>query len=316
MTEPLVSIVIPAYNAADTLPVAVSSALRQTYGSVEVVVVDDGSEDETSTVVERLSPDVRLIHQPNAGLPVARNAGWRGASGEFIAFLDADDGCHPLRIERQMATLGGDPGLTSVLTGRVRIGPSAAQTRKVDNCGELVSHSVTDLLAMCRRGVGASMLVRREALDAADGFDEASAKRPSGEDELLTRIQVSGAVATLGQPLYWVFESGESMRWRYTADTFAQTHARWLGPWARGDVDALPGIVDTPENRRAARAGLLRRSLWRAYVIGDAAYIDAAARHLGNWGGLTPAERCQIAIARAAVATRPKRPDESALRET
>ncbi len=302
MNEPLVSLVIPAYNASDTLPIAVSSMLRQTYDPIEIIVVDDGSDDNTAEVATQLSPDVRVVRQSNCGLPIARNVGARAAKGEYIAFLDADDGSHPLRIERQMAALRADADVGCVVTGRVRVSPDSVQTRKVDTCQSLTHHSVTDLLAMCQRGVGASMLIRRHIFEAVEGYFEVQPKRPSGEDELLTRVATHGGVATIGQPLYWVFASEDSMRWDYTPETFAETHARWLAPWVTGDTDAQPGIIDTPTTRKAARAGLLRRCIWRAWAVRDATHVDSALKHLGEWGALRLSERLMATSAKALIA--------------
>ena len=89
--KPLVSVVIPTYNYARYVKKAIQSCFEQTYTPVEVIVVDDGSTDETSTVLAEFSEKVIVIHQDNHGVSVARNTGLKQAKGEFIAFLDADD---------------------------------------------------------------------------------------------------------------------------------------------------------------------------------------------------------------------------------
>jgi len=112
---PLVSVVIPAYNAAATLPDTLDSVLAQTYPHIEIVVVDDGSRDGTSDVLARYAPRVRGIVQANGGLAAARNAGLAQAQGRFIALLDADDLCEPERIGAQVAFMMERPDV--VLTG-------------------------------------------------------------------------------------------------------------------------------------------------------------------------------------------------------
>lgn len=90
----LVSIIIPAYNAAPFLPRSVASALAQTYTNIEVVIVDDGSTDETGAVADQLSQQdnrLRVVHQENLGPAEARHNGFKAATGDFIAYLDADD---------------------------------------------------------------------------------------------------------------------------------------------------------------------------------------------------------------------------------
>src|ERR1700685_1198678 len=83
----LVSVVIPTYNRAYILGHSIESVLKQTYRPVEVVVIDDGSTDDTRRLVEHFGPPVRYFHQPNAGVSSARNHGLREARGEFVAFL-------------------------------------------------------------------------------------------------------------------------------------------------------------------------------------------------------------------------------------
>ncbi len=101
MRTPLVSVVIPAYNAAATLDECLESVMGQGYPELEVVLVDDGSTDDTALVVKRFGDRVRYVYQRNAGLAAARNTGHREARGEFVAWLDADDVCEPYRIALQ-----------------------------------------------------------------------------------------------------------------------------------------------------------------------------------------------------------------------
>ncbi len=111
--KPIVSVVIPAYNAALYLSQAIESVLAQTYLAVEVIIVDDGSIDNTCVIIEKYSREmlgvVSGVYQKNKGLSAARNAGIRAARGEYIAFLDADDLFLPPKLERQIAYLEAHP---------------------------------------------------------------------------------------------------------------------------------------------------------------------------------------------------------------
>jgi len=99
---PLVSVVIPAYNCARFIGEALDSVFAQDYPELEVVVVDDGSTDDTCAVVEGYGDRVKLIRQRNAGAAVARNEGMRRASGEYVAFLDSDDLWLPGKLRLQI----------------------------------------------------------------------------------------------------------------------------------------------------------------------------------------------------------------------
>ena len=105
----LVTVVIPTYNRSAIVRRAIESALNQTYANLECVVVDDGSSDDTRSVVESYGPRVRYFYQENAGVTAARNHAMRRAQGEFLAFLDSDDLWKPWRIESQVAALRRHP---------------------------------------------------------------------------------------------------------------------------------------------------------------------------------------------------------------
>ncbi|MDH4230863.1 MAG: glycosyltransferase family 2 protein [Nitrospirota bacterium] len=104
MTEqaPLVSTIMPVYNREAYLADAIESVINQTYRNIELIVVDDGSTDNSRSVAERFAPPVRYHHQPNAGIAAAWNQGIRLAKGDFFAFLDADDLWTKNKIQQQM----------------------------------------------------------------------------------------------------------------------------------------------------------------------------------------------------------------------
>jgi len=109
MSDPGISVVIPAYNAEKTIVRTLESVLSQTVSPLEVIVVDDGSRDGTARVVQTFSPHVRLVQQVNAGPAAARNHGVRVANGDWIALLDSDDAWLPTKLETQRRVL--EPGV-------------------------------------------------------------------------------------------------------------------------------------------------------------------------------------------------------------
>src|SRR5712675_1199611 len=96
-----VSVIIPTYNSGRLVVEAVESALAQTLAPAEILVVDDGSTDDTRDRLAKFGPPVSYIHQENQGVAAARNRGIRAATGDLVAFLDADDVWHPKKLERQ-----------------------------------------------------------------------------------------------------------------------------------------------------------------------------------------------------------------------
>jgi len=109
---PLVSVVVPAYNAEKYLGKCLESLLGQTYSNLEIIVVDDGSTDSTAAVAK--SFNVRYLHQENQGVGVTMNVGFKAATGDLIASLDADDLWEPLKIEEQVECLSSQPTLDMV----------------------------------------------------------------------------------------------------------------------------------------------------------------------------------------------------------
>ncbi len=116
---PLVSVIIPAYNAAQFLREAVASVRAQGYSPIEIVIVDDGSTDNTAETIRSLGEGIRYVRQANAGPAAARNRGLAEARGEWVAFLDGDDLWPADKLRVQAARLEADPSLDVVL-GRVQ----------------------------------------------------------------------------------------------------------------------------------------------------------------------------------------------------
>ena len=114
-SHPLVSVIIPCYNAQATLAHTIASVRAQTYPNIEIIAVDDGSRDGTLALLDGLrAADLRVMSQPNAGAAAARNTAIAVAKGEVLAFLDADDSWHSDKITRQMAVFAANPRVVLV----------------------------------------------------------------------------------------------------------------------------------------------------------------------------------------------------------
>jgi glycosyltransferase involved in cell wall biosynthesis len=168
---PKVSVIIPTYNHACYLPEAIESVLDQTYRDFEVIVVDDGSSDNTQEVVTRFGVQVIYIRQENRGLPAARNTGIRASAGEYVAFLDADDWFLPHKLQKQAAYLDGHPSIGLVASGWIETDVYGRTLRTVK---PWLSNRPF-LLAECVLGVPLvvhCVLVRRAWLETVGLFDE------------------------------------------------------------------------------------------------------------------------------------------------
>ena len=164
MHRPVVSVVIPAYNAAAFICDALDSVGRQTYPHLELIVIDDGSTDRTAEAVKSLTDlNVRYAYQPNGGPARARNHGLRLARGDVIGFLDADDLWAPGRLHRQLVYLERDPTLDIVL-GQIQLFRTVPRADGVAEV-ELDAPRFHQLLPV-------AALIRRRVFERVGGFDE------------------------------------------------------------------------------------------------------------------------------------------------
>src|SRR5690349_3602213 len=106
---PKVSVIIPTYNRAQFIARAVDSVLEQTYKDFEIIVIDDGSSDNTQEILKAYEGKIRYVYQQNKGISAARNRGIQEAKGEYIAFLDSDDVWKPEKLSVQVAILDVNP---------------------------------------------------------------------------------------------------------------------------------------------------------------------------------------------------------------
>lgn len=176
-TTPLVSVVIPCWNQAHFLGAAIESVLAQEYPELELVVVDDGSEDNSIEVAARY-PGVRRLRQPNSGVAVARNRGLAESRGDYVVFLDADDRLLPNALEVGVGELRAHPD-AAFAAGRPRdIGRDGEVIR--EGAQPLVTRDhYLKLLEECFIWSGSSLVYRRDALEAVGGFNE---KRVAADD--------------------------------------------------------------------------------------------------------------------------------------
>lgn len=204
--DPLISIIIPHYNSSDLLKRTIKSALRQSYQAIEVIVVDDCSTDDTSSVVAKIQlqdPRVqylRTTHQSN--LPaVPRNIGVRHAKGSYIAFLDHDDLWTRNKLKKQIAFLLRNPDLSLVFSPLwqfSKINPFLGFLYLMPPVGKFASHK--ELLKLnyiqC-----SSVLLKKDALDGNSAFNENPELRAIEDYDLWLRISMNHKFGELYQIL-------------------------------------------------------------------------------------------------------------------
>lgn len=167
----LISVVIPTFNHAAFLPTAIASVLTQTYRRFEIIVIDDGSTDNTRDMLrDRYKDSVQYIAQPNKGLASARNLGFRECRGQYVAFLDADDRLLPNHFQLSLEAIRQHPHVAFVC-GNLRTFGSCENFQHEHNCAPLPDHYASLLRGCFVVNVGAC-LFRRDILAEVGGFDE------------------------------------------------------------------------------------------------------------------------------------------------
>lgn len=199
---PAVSVVIGAYNAARWIGAAVESVLRQTWDDFELIVVDDGSTDDTAGIAEGFGAAVRLIRKANGGSATARNAGIRAAQGRYVAFLDADDLWLPQKLEQQMRLLREKPdGAWSYTDAYFFDAETGATLRQAGRQRALPAGDVLEKLLMHNFIPFSSAVVRRDVFDAVGLFDESALHRISEDWDFWLRAAEHYPVGVVCEPL-------------------------------------------------------------------------------------------------------------------
>ncbi len=308
----MVSVVIPTYNRAGIVRASIDSVLRQTYSNVEIIVVDDGSSDDTRETVESYGAPVRYIYQPNSGVSAARNLGFTHARGEFIALLDSDDQFLPWKLEAQVGVLLAYPRVGMVWTDMTAVDERGAvveenylrtfydahQLARVEEvfevAGPIERFSPTTPSALAGRPVyrgdifsqmllgnlvhTSTVLLRRERLRNVVGFDVAL--KHSGEDyEFHLRTCSHGPVA---------FIDASALLYRVGASD--QLTAPHLGIHrARNNLTTVLRWLELGGDRIALSAAQLQFRMAQAYGwVGEAEleYGDRRLARVNLWKSL------------------------------
>jgi glycosyltransferase involved in cell wall biosynthesis len=192
MTTPIaaISVVIPAYRAAAVITPTLESVLAQTHPPAEIIVVDDGSPDDTAEVVAQFAPHVRCIRKPNGGVSAARNAGFAASSGQFVLFLDQDDLITPTHLEKLHAALVANPAWGVAYSAWSYIdetGQNNLGDVRVPKSGQLQVDLVLRNVAVPSTGIA---LMRREVVTRVGGYD--ADLTAIADLEILVRIARAG----------------------------------------------------------------------------------------------------------------------------
>ncbi len=195
-----VSVIIPAYNSAQFIAETIQSVLAQTYADFEIIVVDDGSTDTTLDVLSSFGEQIKVLAKPNGGPASARNLAIRNASGEYIAFLDADDLWMPEKLAEQVAFLETHPevGMTysealmfSEVGGEKQIRGKIGFTGETSFCHLLLGDHIPN----------STVMMRRECVDKIGWLNESRALVAVEDYEYWLRLAKAFPIRAIAKPL-------------------------------------------------------------------------------------------------------------------
>ena len=261
-----VAIIIPTYNRADLIAETIESALAQTYKDIEIIVVDDGSTDNTRDVVESFGSRVRYLWQPSSGRPAApRNLGARSTSAEFLAFVDSDDLLLPRKTATQLRYLEEHPECDLVFGDCAYMEFDGSEIPGSTTFTEKQWNGDASLRQLLHRNVitVVAPLVRRAAFERAGGFDPTM----HHEDyDLWLRMAVAGTIAGTNDIVARV-RLGKCRR---STDRVAMV---------RGDVQLFERFQSRFPELMQRYGDIVRRRLTFAYLFIGIALQDEGQRH-------------------------------------
>lgn len=211
---PKVDIIIPAYNAARYLPAAIESVIGQTYEDWRILLIDDGSTDDTAEVVApyvaRLDEKMKYIRQANAGLPAARNTAIRNSSAEYLALLDADDVWLPHRLAESVACMDRSPSIGLSYGFNSRIDQTGAVIDTFDARQKNSEGRIAPYIYMRRVQLNCPTITfRRSCVDDVGPFDETM--RATEDRDMWFRIALKYDVACVPKVLAYYRVSPNAM---------------------------------------------------------------------------------------------------------
>lgn len=279
MTSPRVSILIPCHDSARWLAATLESALAQSWPDKEIIVVDDGSADDSLAVARRFEPrGVQVVTQPNAGAAAARNHGLRLARGDYVQFLDADDLLAPDKIERQVRLLQarGDDCIATCAWGRFTSDPAGAP---LDQHRELwCDLAPADWLVLAAEHnlmmATATWLLPRAIVDRIGPWDTTHRANPLDDMDYLDRARAASR-----QVLF----CAETRTWYRSAIAGSLSQVRSDAAWRaisatlHRSADLLLRLEDSARTRHAA-ASLLQRFIYESYPALPELSAQAATR--------------------------------------
>ena len=276
-TAGLVSVVIPSFNYGHFVAEAVESALAQTYSPIEVIVVDDGSTDDTRARLQPFADRIHYVYQNNRGLSAARNTGVGLANGEWIALLDADDLWHPEKTEVQLRAASplGSLGLVGSL-------PAVSMPERLPSEPAVERLSVRDFLLSSRTGPSGA-LIRRDCFDAVGLFDESL--RSIEDRDMWLRIASRFPAVQVISPCWWyrphagqmsrrasrMVENYEKVLTKFFAEHPEHASLRGLA-WSYLYLDGAWSFLDEGDERTA------RALMWKSVYSNPGSFGDQRLR--------------------------------------
>jgi glycosyltransferase involved in cell wall biosynthesis len=269
--HPLLSVILPVYNGLPYLHEAIESVLKQTFSDFELIIIDDGSTDNSAQLIENITdPRIRFLRQSNQGLAATLNRAISLSSGKYIARQDQDDICYPARFEKQLNFLEANPNVAIVgSSARILVGNETSNRSLVHPTEDAV---IKFGMLFDNHFVHSSVMIRRAVLDKVGGYAEDKSRQPPEDYELWSRVmkeykvgnlpevlmvyrEVAGSMSRTGASPFLrklITISAENLAWA-SGKTVAAKEIVALSCLLHGDYRSVPGNVSFAEMKTVLR---------------------------------------------------------------
>jgi teichuronic acid biosynthesis glycosyltransferase TuaG len=270
----LVSVITPAYNAQKYIAQTIESVLSQTYTHWEMIIVDDGSTDQTAATIKPFLKDSRIkyVYQTNGKQGKARNLGIKHAQGKYLAFLDADDLWHATKLEKQLDVFSKHPVDAIYAQGWIfndEDGFDLANAKLIERdvlLGMQPSKEFTQKLLQKNQIPALSLIVKKNKVDAVNGFGEEVEIQNAEDYQLWLKLADSGC------NFYGMEERLFYYRVHANQSTFSNTYAPVPSIWA---IENLKLVSVSQSQKKEAMINMLKKNIMRDIDVADSLVIKS-----------------------------------------
>lgn len=242
MSIPLVSVIIPCYNREEYIKQTINSVLEQTYKKIEIIVIDDGSTDNTREILDSYGNQIQVLEHPNRqnkGQSAAINLGIKKSFGKYIAILDSDDYWDPTKIEKQIDFLNLNPKYGVVYANGFQVDANGKNKSKIFDTNHVQTNNPEDILLNSYFNIPSNALIKKDIFKKAGYFDERL--RSAQDHDMAIRLSEVSKIVYLNETLWYYrrhddSQSGKHILRRWQNGFYVLANAKKRYPYKKSII--------------------------------------------------------------------------------